>query len=131
MSRKGREARQQETAIKSHLAKADFSFHISDGNQSEIVKKKVVSHVCAPNFSHFLRCVFVLQEGEIKMHLTSVVRFGFGRAFWFRWQNSPLAKSACAAGLPTFARQKNSWGDRRREGKKCKGFYYYISMKKI
>lgn len=55
--------------------------HLSDGNQSENSPKKGRFACFCPEFcSHFLRCVFVLQEGEIKMHLTSVVRFGFGRA---------------------------------------------------
>lgn len=125
MSSEGREARQQETAIKSHLAKADFSFHISDGNQSEIVKKKVVSHVFAPNFSHFLRCVFVLQEGEIKMHLTSVVRLGFGRACLVSLAEQPPSKKCVCCRVVNFCEA------RRKEEKKPKGFYYYISMKKI
>lgn len=106
MPREGREAIQQETAIKSHLAKADFSFHISDGNQSEIVKKKVVSHVFAPNFFHFLRCVFVLQEGKIKMHLTSVVRFGFGRACLVSLAEQPPSKKCVCCRVANFCKAK-------------------------
>lgn len=71
----------------------------------------------------------MLQEGEIKMHLTSVVRFGFGRACLVLLAEQPPSKKCVCCRVANFCKAKKIAGvTEGRKEKKTQRFlllYFY------